>query len=70
MYYLLLLLLLIIGVYVLTHVMSSLFKGCLTAVLILIVGLFAFFLVKSASEPINVLDFYVIDNFEITKIEK
>ena len=70
MYYLLLIVLVAIVFYVVTHVVSSIFKGCMVTVFVVIIGLLVFFLIKSTKEPVNVFGYYQIDNFEVTKIEK
>ena len=66
MYYLLALLLFLILYYVFVHVLSSVVKGCLMAifVLLLVIGITLF--VRSANEPVNILGIIEIDNFEVT----
>jgi hypothetical protein len=59
-----------IVMYVFTHVLKSIVMGCLTSLSLLIIGLFVFLLVKSTKEPVNVFNYYIIDNFEISRIKK
>ena len=70
MFYLLLLLLILVIFYAINHVVSALFKGCLVAVSVFLIGLLVFLFVKSTKVPVNLLDIYIIDNFEIHKVEK
>lgn len=70
MYYLLLIVLVAIVFYAVTHVVSSILKGCMVAVFVAIIGLLVFFFIKSTKEPVSIFGYYQIDNFEITRIEK
>ena len=68
MYYLLLLLLFIVSYYVFVKLLSSLVKGCLMAVLILILFVGVTLFLKSRREPVNIFNLYKIDNFEVIRI--
>ena len=70
MYYLLALLLFIICYYVFVKLMSSIVKGCLMAVFVLILVTVVVIFVRSSKEPVNILNMYKVDNYEVTKIEK
>lgn len=70
MFYLLSLLLFIILYYIFVKLLSSLVKGCLMAVFVLLLVTVIFLFVRSASEPVEILGRYEIDNFEVTRISK
>ena len=70
MYYLLALLLFIISYYVFVKLLSSVLKGCMFAILVLILFVLITAFLRSAKDPVYIFDMYKIDNFEIMKIEK
>lgn len=70
MYYLLMLLLIMVTVYVLTHVLSSLFKGCITTLGLLIIVGIVYIFVSSTFRPVNLLNYFVVENFEVRKVAK
>lgn len=69
MYYLLAAVFLIIVYLALTKILSSLIRGLLIS-LGLVGGIVAIYLmIKSTKEPVNVFGRYIIDNFEIIKVD-
>lgn len=68
MYYVLALLLLIVIYYLFVKVLSSLAKGCITLVLFALATTIVVLFVKSKKAPVNIFDYYMIENFEVRKI--
>lgn len=68
MFYLLAALLFIILYYVFVKLLSSIVKGCLVAVLVLILVLAGITMVRSTKEPVNILNLYQVDNFNIERL--
>lgn len=68
MFYLLALLLFIILYYIFVKLLSSMVKGCLMAVFVLILVSVVVAFAKSTKEPVNVMGWYKIDNFNIVKL--
>ena len=54
--------------YAITHVVSSLLKGCLAVVSVFLIGLLVFLAIKSTKEPVIIFDSIVIENLEIRKV--
>ena len=68
MFYLLAILLFIVSYYVFVKLMSSILKGCLMAVFILVLFSVIYVFVLSAQSPVYIFDYYKIDNFEVIKL--
>lgn len=69
MFYLLAALLFIILYYVFVKLLSSIVKGCLVAVLVLILIMAGSVLVRSTKYPVYILNWYKVDNFNIEKLK-
>ena len=69
MFYLLAALLFIILYYVFVKLLSSIVKGCLVAVLVLILVVAGSILFRSTRNPVYILDWYKVDNFNIVKLK-
>lgn len=69
MFYLLAALLFIILYYVFVKLLSSIVKGCLVAFLVLILVLVGITMVRSTKEPVNILNLYQVDNFNIERLK-
>ena len=69
MYYLLVLLLLAMLAYAITHVVSSLVKGLLSLFFVVVIVYMAVILVRSTKAPVDLFGMYRVDNFEIEKIK-
>jgi len=70
MYYILLVIALVIVYSFVVKVLSSVLKGILIAVgvVLLVGGIYVFIL--SSSKPVEILSLYEVDNFRVRKIEK
>jgi len=68
MYYLLLILFFIILYFVFVKLLSSILKGCLVAVLVIVLFIGIDVLVKSSKEPVNIFGLFKVDNFEVIKL--
>ena len=68
MYYLLYFLLFILAYYIVTKILGSIIKGCITAVLFLLIAFFVVSMLKSTQETVNIFDLYQIDNFVIKRL--
>jgi|GEM_PF-3224038 len=69
MFYLLALLLFAVLYYVFVKLLSSIFKGCTAALLIVLLVLVVAAFLRSATEPVYLMDIYKIDNFEVTSLK-
>ncbi len=69
MYYVLAAIFFIIVYFALTKILSSMLKGCLVTLGIFILISSGYALLKSTKEPVTLFNTYVIDNFNISKIE-
>jgi hypothetical protein len=70
MYYILLLLLFGVLYYVFMKLLSSILKGCLVSLFISLVVSAGIILYKSTKEPVDILGFYTVDNFEVIRVTK
>jgi hypothetical protein len=68
MYYLLAFLLFIVVYYVFMRILSSVVKGCLTALLVVGIVAGVFYIIQSTKAPVYLFDMYKIDNLRIEKI--
>jgi hypothetical protein len=69
MYYILLAIALILAYSLITRLVTSIFKGCVIVLGLglLAVGLYVF--ITSASRPVNIFDYYVVEDFSVRKVE-
>jgi hypothetical protein len=54
--------------YTLVKILSSVIKGCLTTVAIIVLVIALYLMYKSTVEPISVFNLYRIQNFKVTRI--
>jgi len=69
MFYLLALLLFIILYYVFMKLLSSIVKGCMMAVFVVVLVSLVFVFVKSSQEPVYLFNKYKVDNFKVVKLK-
>ncbi len=70
MYYILAAVLFVIVYFALAKILSSILKGCLVTVgAFLLAGTVYYFLI-STKQPVTIFDFIMIDNFQVSLIEK
>jgi hypothetical protein len=68
MYYIFTILLFIIFYYVFVKLLSSVIKGCLTAVLVVFIIMALVIMIRSAESPIDLFGIFRIHNFKVIRI--
>ena len=68
MYYIFTILLFIVFYYVFVKLLSSVIKGCFTAVLVVFIIMALVIMIRSAEKPLELFGIYKIENFVITRI--
>lgn len=70
MYYILLAIALILAYSLVTRLVTSLFKGCLVVVGLGILAGALYVFITSSSRPVNLFDYYIVEDFQVRKVEK
>lgn len=68
MYYLLVLLLILLGGYVIIHIVGSLIKGCITAGFVVIIVILVGVFIKSARTPVELFGRYIVEDFKVRRV--
>ena len=68
MYYIFTILLFIVFYHVFVKLLSSVIKGCLTAVLVVFIIMALVIMIRSTEKPLELFGIYKINNFVITRI--
>ena len=68
MYYIIFGALSLLVFYVLVKILSSVIKGCLSTLAIIVLVITLYLMYKSTIEPVSVFNLYRIQNFKVTRI--
>lgn len=67
MYYIILALIALFVFYIFVKILSSVIKGCLVTVIVLVLVMTLYLMYKSTREPVSLLNLYKIQDLKITR---